>query len=53
MSKETRLERATRLGYVYECELCGTIGEKGNSQSKCDWSLMGTHSWKLIKKESD
>ena len=50
---ESKLERANRLGYAYECELCGTVGLKGNSQSKCEWSMMGTHSWKLVRNTDD
>ena len=29
---ESKLERANRMGYNYECKICGTIGVKGNSQ---------------------
>ena len=39
------------IEYVNECELCGTIGTNENEHSRCDWSFIGTHSWKLIKEE--
>lgn len=50
-TKLKRIQKAKELGYHYECEVCGMIADKDNFNSKCDWSLLYVHGWRLAKND--